>query len=166
MAKLILFAVLVVSCGAPRPESICENPFGLVVTDLPKGWDCSDIVRTQTILAAELQKTKGDPRLKKPCDLSEYTLVVHDAPSWVTVEHDGTFDVMGVTYCSRREIHIGNTLPHENALPHEIVHAMQNCDPMYVPNSVNDSAHEGWFEEGIEDALDATWYGLAPEETE
>lgn len=161
MTRALLLAVLF-SCGGPMPVSICENPYGLIITDLPKGWYCSDFVRTGNILQAELQKTKGDPRLKGFKDLSRYEVIVHDSPSWIIKAPDGVFDVMGVTYCRAGEIHIGNSPPHENALPHEMVHALQNCDPMYVPNSVNNRAHEGWAEQGIEAALDATWDELAP----
>lgn len=128
--------------------SKCTTTCGFRADEVPVGWTCQDVQDVESAIIRELQSAKDD-RLKKQCDLSRFQLLVVHAEDWWSFGRQ----VQGLTYCENGNVIIGNSLPKDSALAHEIVHALQNCTPL-EPYNDKDLFHSNWKRDGLYDAID------------
>lgn len=157
MRKYLLLGSLFLDCSR---QNLCINSCQLHYDSLPPEWTCEDVIKTQNTLMHELAFTEGDPRLYQ-CKLEAYTVISRNESSWKQYAKDGGWDYIGgATDCRWKVIEIGNHPPNNNALPHEMVHAMQNCSPIQNSDSIDDEHHSNWTEMGIKNALSRVWSSL------
>lgn len=142
-ALALLMVFLLSACVAP----LCVTRCGLTVNELPKDWSCDDVQGREEAALWAFKATK-DPRLTT-CNLTRFHLMTVDAGSWWSF---GKM-VAGLTYCDNGAIVIGNRPPFESALPHELAHALQNCEPL-PPYNDTEGFHSNWERDGIYYAIE------------
>lgn len=93
------------------------------------------------------------------CDLRKFTLYTKDVPEWDYYK----IRILGITECRLGRITIGNQKPSENALAHELFHALQNCDSEGPIVQGESEGHSGWKKAGIYDAIKAVGRSMLDE---
>lgn len=157
-----LFLFLLSSCVAQSPV-LCKTNCGVRLHGSPNGspapaaWtDCERVQRVETMTLSGLIGT-GDSRLNDPaaCSwLDGYSVWLADEPCWM--DRWGRH-VCGVTFCEFKTIQVGTLpdggVPEESSLPHEFVHALQQCDATAGGLFSGPVQHENWADAGIFQAI-------------
>lgn len=149
--RALLAALLFAGCGPGLP-AIYTTACGMVFNGMTDGspvplyWSALAIQGIEDATVKEFQEVTGDARFQYTCQrLNGVHLFVYPQASY----QSGGISVDGTTHCefSGANIIIGNNgYPRKSSLPHEIAHAVQDCD-------LGRPWHEGWNENGIFSAI-------------
>lgn len=162
-AVLVVIAVLCALCASCAASTqtgpLCTSPCGVrLYGPIPEpqpenqgmpGWTCPELARAERISIDAFDQEVSDPRFANACAaLRGWALQVEPTSIWKSPEHV-TLDnpnglIAGVTYCAGGAMRVGNNPPLLSALPHEMAHAIQRCDP---------NGHAGWSDNGIYAAI-------------
>lgn len=159
----LLMTVLLVACGPIKIGTgsgnvLCTTSAGvqLIGDEMPKDWTCEKLERTEAVTLYAVQ------RLVVPHDgrfifakeaLKGTRLHVMPTPFW-TDEYGRA--VTGLTYCGFATICVGNPRPAWGAFSHEMMHAIQRCEPN-GPIDPKDPGHSNWQRDGILAAEEDAW---------
>lgn len=122
-------------------------------TESPASWRvCERLQRVETLTLANLRNT-SDSRLQAEdtChNLNGYSLWLEADGCWTDMWGRR---ICGVTICGQKAIQVGSLpdggVPESSALPHELVHALQNCDATFNGLFHGQEQHENWLDAGI-----------------
>lgn len=165
------FALLLAltSCVAVEERATCQTTCGMFFVgpfptpdrytlDAPE-WSCGALQAVESGIIARFPAA-NDGRFRAVCPLL-YGWVVRMNPkrSWIDPNWG---EVDGLTDCRLGETVIGNKAPDRSALPHEMAHAVQNCQPNACAHPGVDDQHWCWSENGVYLAaasanLEASW---------
>ncbi len=140
----LLAALLLVSCGPAAPEFYaCRSACGLLVEyPVSQQWCTSLQTAEDRTLKAFVRIALTDARFGGACSaLQDYTVEVLETPSFVRAWD--RYHISGQTSCDIRRIVVGSDLPARGALPHELAHAVQRCQPQ-GPIAAVDPDHSNW----------------------
>jgi hypothetical protein len=135
--KPILLALLLTGCST---GPICITDYGMGFMGYPDGtppdvtWSCSRI----NDIESKMVDYMGDYKL-----LKGYSIYLHPVDSWTD---DFGRRVGGYTACGTKQMHIGLG---QEAIAHEIAHALQNCNAPLPIDDGMDIDHADWLRDRI-----------------
>lgn len=174
-----LLALSITGCQ-PKPVPIaCRTTCGLeLVGEVPpltdlypgaRGWSCDEFQLAEDVTISAFERmvdTNADPRFLNSCGaLSGVEVQVRPMNTWVDPANpDAGADVAGWDFCDQGFIQVNDAPPMESSLPHELAHAIQNCNAT-APVRKSDPDHSNWgiYKDedggiGIERAIQFVWH--------
>ncbi len=152
VAVTVFMAALVMTgCGAAEARGLCVSGCGLKMKGLPAGWTCENVQEIETA-ALEAFRHARDERLHSCGDIHKYVVTINPDEVFAS---DGRV-VYATTDCDFHKTILGTRDYKESALPHEMVHMLQDCTPL-EPTNEKDYYHSNWERDGIYKALDAVF---------
>lgn len=158
MRFVILSVVVLAGCSEAfaRTKVACRTPCGLEFEELPDGWTCDNAKEVETAALEAFQATSDD-RLKRCGHVRFYRVEIEHSASFRDLEADGGARVVyATTDCQTRRTVLGSRPYKESSLPHEMVHMLQDCEPL-PPFDEKDYYHSNWERDGITSALKAVF---------
>lgn len=133
--------ILLLACGAEKSIQ-CRTTCGMQVLDSPQAPAfCAGLQAAEDRIVPVLTKlAPTDARFADPCKaVRGWRIQVASVDSW----DGGSQQVSGQTYCDNMLMIVNNAKPLAGSLPHEMIHAVQDCSPL-PPINEKDIYHSNW----------------------
>src|SRR5258706_7338521 len=129
---------LLLGCGTYSPPT-CRTLCGLQLTgDMPQrqegydkedaDWSCGSLQAIEDAVLSSFNRIE-DQRFRKTCEIiGGFAVSVLDTEKFEAAKNGGL--AIGQTFCGIQQILLSNLPPNRSALPHELAHAVQQCNAM------------------------------------
>lgn len=133
--KLAMVAVTLLGCAPP-----CIGESG--ADYYHAGKTCAEwkAVDSEIVSAIKAYTNEYKPKFAK-----NYLIVGKDVEKWYSEAHG--VNIAGSTDCGWQVIYVGSSEPHQGALTHELLHALNNCE------RIDGDDHHNWAGRGYEKVL-------------
>lgn len=155
MKYFVLLSLLLTGCGPQEPIAKFESKCGLkfmgeveTLNDVP-GWTKETLQDVEDTTIREFSGAVKDARFTEYliCGrLKGFRIFVKPTSSWTD---PWGRKVSGVTYCFERGMVVGLEQPYQSAIPHEIAHIVQGCEPIQPATEEQDADHANWIRDNI-----------------
>ncbi len=145
---------VICACGQTEQPFVCRTRCGVELVNVPidaPGWTCNNLQIQEDEMLEEYTRI-DDIRFQSACSLMHgWRVHLGDGPLITDPALSGP--LTGVTHCELQESTVGNSPPWESSYPHEMAHAVQNCQPNKCAYTNEDDSHWCWDTNLVLDTL-------------
>lgn len=140
--RALVLVLLLTGCGAMHRPACVTNAGMFVSEPAPAGF-CERLQEAESrVLIAFRDVAPFDPRFATADDrLSDWEIQIVPFSSWY--QTGSGIRISGETLCPEHIMRVNKAMPLDGSLPHEMAHAIQNCQPV-PPIDKYDPDHSNW----------------------